>query len=138
MLVSTIISHDNENKSNNKFHFSRNLDLEKQINWDGLVEVIFPHYVASNISPLLLTIETMLRIYYQQKLYSMSATEMEYALHQIDEIRDFALIDLACDAIPDALCIEEFNSLFLNKSLSSEIEQAFNIKPMVKENTVGV
>ena len=29
MLVSTIISQDDENKSNNKFHFSRNLDLEK-------------------------------------------------------------------------------------------------------------
>ena len=138
MLVSTIISHNDENKNNNNFHFSRNLDLEKEINWDGLVEIIFPHYVASKISPLLLTIESMLRIYFQQKLYSMSATEMEYALHKIDELREFALIDLNCDAIPDALCIEEFNSLFLNNNLYSEIEQAFKIKPMVKENSVGV
>ena len=92
-----------------------------------MVEVIFPHYVASKISPLLLTIESMLRIFYQQKLYSMSATEMAYALHQIDELREFALIDLDRDAIPNALCIKEFNSLFLNISLSSKIQQALNI-----------
>ena len=138
MLSSTIISHAEVNKIKKNYLFSHPQVLDKEILWDELVEAIFPHYVASNISPLLLTIESMLRIYFQQKLYSMSATEMEYALHQIDELREFALIDLDHDAIPNALCIEEFNSLFLNNSLSSEIEQAFKIKPIITENSVAV
>ena len=127
MLHSTTIYHAEENKEKKNYRFTQLQDLKKDINWDELVEATFPHYVASKISPLLLTIESMLRIFYLKKLYSMSATEAQYALLHIDEIREFALIDLDYDAIPSATSIEDFNSLFVNKSLSSEIQQAFNI-----------
>ena len=130
MLSSTTISQSEVNKEKKNYRFTQPQDLKKDINWEELVVATFPHYVASKISPLLLTIESMLRIYYLQKLYSMSATEAEHALLHIDALREFAFIDLDCEAIPDASCIEDFNSLFVNKILSSKIEQAFNIKPI--------
>jgi len=62
MLGSTIIFHVEENKKKKNYRLSHPDVLEKEINWSELVEAIFPHYVASKISPLLLTIESMLRI----------------------------------------------------------------------------
>jgi hypothetical protein len=69
MLRSTILSHAEENIENKNYRFSHPNVLEKEINWDELVEAIFPHYVASEIKPLVLTIESMLRIYYLKLMY---------------------------------------------------------------------
>ena len=138
MLRSTILFHAEENIENKNYRFSHPHVLEKEINWDEVVEAIFPHYVASEIKPLVLTIESMLRIYYLQKLYNMSATEVEYVLYKIDVLREFALIDLDYEVIPNASCIEDFSSLLIDESLSLEIEQAFNIKHTDTENSVEI
>ena len=133
MLRSEIMSAALENKSKNNFRFKQLQDLEKEVNWNELVEAILPHYEAANIGRLLVTAESMLRVYFLQHRYGMSAFGVEEALFQVDVFRVFSLIDLDSDVIPNASCIEDFNSLLVEKSLSSKIEQAFNIEPIATE-----
>lgn len=134
MLHSTIMSHAKENKDKNNFRFKQLQDFEKEIDWVAFVKVIYPHYVSSNIGHLLVPVESMLRVYFLQHRYGMSASGVEDALFQINVMREFALIDLESHVIPNASCIKEFKSLLINKGLASEIKQAFNIQPILTES----
>ena len=135
MLRSEILSIAIENKNKNNFRFKQLQDLEKEINWDDLVEAILPHYVATNIGRLLVTAESMLRVYFLQHRYGMTPSGVEEALFQVDVLREFSLIDLDSDVIPNASCIEDFNSLLVEKSLASKIEMEFHIQPIITENS---
>lgn len=138
MLRSEILSIAIENKNKNNFRFKQLQDLEKEINWDDLVEAILPHYVATNIGRLLVTAESMLRVYFLQHRYGMTPSGVEEALFQVDVLREFSLIDLDSDVIPNASCIEDFNSLLVEKCLASKIEMEFNIQPIITENSAEV
>ncbi len=121
------------NKYNNEFCFKQLQELEQEIDWDDLVEAIFPHYVQSKISPILLTVESMLRIYILGHYFDLSPSGVKKALFQIDFLRDFALIDLDRVVIPKASCIANFNSLLVEKSLALKIEKALSVKPIKTE-----
>ena len=43
------MSHTEENKNKNNFRFNQLQDLENEINWGKLVELILPHYQSANI-----------------------------------------------------------------------------------------
>ena len=133
MLRSTIMAHAKENKNKNNFRFKQLQDIEKGIPWKDLIEVVSPHYFDANIGRLLVSAESMLRIYFLQLQYGMSAEGVERALFQVNEFREFALIDLDRGVIPNDSCIEDFNSLLVEKSLSSKIEPAFNFKPITTD-----
>lgn len=120
-------------KYNNDFRLIRLQELEQEIDWDGFVEAIFPHYVRSKISPILLTIENMLRIYILGHYFDMSPSGVEKALFQIDVLREFALIDLERDVIPNATCIADFNTVLVEKSLALKIEQELSMQPLKTE-----
>ena len=117
-------------KSNNDFSFKQLLELEQKIDWDDLVEAIYPHYIQSKIRPILLTVESMLRINILERYFDMSPLNIEKALFQNDVLRNFALIDLDRDVIPNASCIADFNSVLIEKSLFLKIEQALSMKPI--------
>ena len=134
MLHSQIMSAALQNKSRKNFRFKQLRDLEKEINWDDLLEAILPYYAAANICRLLVTAESMIRIYFLQHRYGISSSGVEEALFQIDVFREFSLIDLDSDVIPNASCIEDFNSLLVEKNLTSKIQIEFNIQPIM---TVG-
>jgi IS5 family transposase len=136
MLHSKIIIHAEQNKEKNNFRFKQLQDLEQEIEWDDLVEAIFPCYVASNIGHVLVTVESMLRIYFLQHRYDMSPSDVEDALFQLDVLREFALIDLDRDVIPNASCIADFNSLLVEKSLALKLEQAFGVQPIKNECSI--
>ncbi len=131
MLRSTIISHAEDNKVRSKLRFKQLQDLETEVPWDELSEVIAPHYLASSIGRLLVPTETMLRVFFLQLRYSMSASGVEEALFQIKVLRDFALIDMDTDVIPNEACIESFHSLILEYNLKPMIDEAFGIDPIV-------
>ena len=130
MLRSTIMSHAEKNRQ--EYRFKQLQDLEIEIPWDSLVEAISSHYHSSNIGRLVASAESMLRIYFLQHRYGMSAAVVEDALFQLDVLRDFALID---DVIPNESCIEEFDSLVIANGLKSSFDQAFNIKAITTENS---
>jgi IS5 family transposase len=132
---SIIMFHTEENKNKNNFRFTQLQDLEKDINWGKLVELILPHYQSANIGRLLVPIESMIRVYFLQKRYSMSASAVEDALFQINVLRKFALINLETDVVPNEACIESFYSLVSLNDLEIEINRAFNIVPIKSVNS---
>ena len=135
MLSSTVMAHAEENKNKNEFRYTQLQDLEKEIEWGKLVEIITPYYQKVSFGCMLVSVETMLRVYFLQKRYTMSAAGVEDALLQIDVLRKFAIIDLEKDVVPIATCIEMFHSLVSLNGLESELNKAFNIEPITSEYT---
>jgi hypothetical protein len=82
-------------------------EMEKVVPWQGLVELIEPHYPKTGEKggrppyPL----PTMLRIHLMQQWYSLSDPAMEETLIEVPSMRRFAGIDLMSDRIPDETTI---------------------------------
>lgn len=111
---------------NSEFRYIQLEALNQNIEWDDLVDTVFPYYVKSDTGCQPLTVESMLRIYILLRHLELTPSEMEETLTQKEELRDFALMDLSRDTIPSADCITEFSSILFEESLMLKIEQALN------------
>jgi len=94
MLRSTIMAHMSEALTESKYRFKQLQEIDQEIQWDKLVEIIEPYYLASSIGRNLVSVESMLRIYFLQLRYGMAASGVEEALFQIEVLRKFAKIDI--------------------------------------------
>lgn len=131
MLRSTIMAHMSEALAESKFRFKQLQEIETEVLWDEVVELVKPHFMSSSIGQNLISLETMMRIYYLQYRYGMSPSGVEEALFQIAVLRDFALIDIDENVIPSELCIERFNQLIRTKELKARIVKSFDLEPVV-------
>ena len=120
-----IDNHSDRNTNKNNIRLKRLQDFQIRINWDELSDSVFQHYLESGIGRLVTPTETMLKIYFLQIRYGMTALYIEKALIEVDVLREFALI---IDIIPDVNSIEAFEGLLQEKELSEEIIKAFTIK----------
>ena len=64
MLRSTIMAHMDEALAESKYRFKQLHEIDSQVKWEGLVEIVEPHYLASSIGRNLISTESMLRIYF--------------------------------------------------------------------------
>jgi IS5 family transposase len=131
MLRSTIMAHMSEALTESKYRFKQLKEIEKEISWDNLVAEVEPSYLASSIGRNLIPLEVMIRIYFLQYRYSMSAAGLEEALFQIEVLRSFANIDLSKDVIPSETMIESFNHLLSEKGLKSKLIASFDLEPLI-------
>ena len=127
MMNSNIETLAEDSINNNDLRLIQLQELEQKIDWDDLVEAIFPHYIQSNLSHISPTVESMLRINILGRHFGMSPSELEEAVSQVDALKEFVLIDSEFNEIPNAACIADFNSLCEEKSLALKIEQELNI-----------
>lgn len=118
-------------RATTKFRYKQLQEFENEINWTALVELIAHHYVESGIGRLLIPVESMIRVYFLQLRYNLNSNEIALALAKIDVLRDFALIDLKIDAIPEEDSVNDFANLIEDKSLKTIFEKTFNIFPMI-------
>jgi len=131
MLRSTIMAHMSEALTDSKYRFKQLQEIETEINWDELSKLIEPHYLASSIGRNLVSVNSMLRIYFLQVRYSMSASGVEEALFQIEELRSFTKIDMDMGVIPHESCINSFKQLIIEHGFAEKVENAFDLEPMV-------
>jgi len=131
MLRSTIKAHMEEALAKSKYHFEQLQDIENKIKWNELVEIVEPHYLASSIGRNLISTESMLRIYFLQRRYNMSASKVEEALFQIEVLRTFSKIELDNGIIPHSSCIDSFEKLIKDNHLENIMEMAFEFEPLV-------
>ena len=115
----------------NKPRYKSLQEFEADIPWDKLSELVGAHFAAANICRLLVPTETMLRIYFLQKRYGMSASAVEKALFEVQLIRNFALINLQTDIIPNDSCILAFHELIKEHGFIQALDDAFNITPLI-------
>ncbi len=128
MLRSTT---QNKDANDTNYRFKQLQEYEVDINWDALVNAIEPYYLEAHIGRLIVSSQTMLRIYFLQRRYSMSSLVIEEALFKFKVLRKFALIDLGTtDVIPNMPSIESFNLLIKEHGLESMISEAFALEPI--------
>ncbi len=131
MLRSTIMAHMSEALTESKYRFKQLQEIETEVDWEALVNLIEPPYIASSIGRNLITVESMLRIYFLQLRYGMSASGVEEALFQIEVFRDFAKIDIGTGVIPHESCINLFKQLIIENDFTETVGHAFNLESMV-------
>ncbi len=131
MLRSTIMAHMDEALTKSRYRFKQLQEIDRKVKWDELVEIIEPHYLASNIGRNLISTESMLRIYFLQRRYDMPASKIEEALFQINTLREFSNIALDNGVIPHNSCIDLFEALIKDKQLENLIEMAFEFEPLI-------
>ena len=131
MLRSTIMSHMSEALTESKYRFKQLQDIEAEINWDELSTLVEPHYLASSIGRNLVSVDSMIRIYFLQLRYSMSASGVEEALFQIEVLREFAKINMESGVIPHESCIDLFKQLIIEQGFEGELESTFELESMV-------
>ena len=131
MLRSTIMAHMSEALTESKYRFKQLQEIDQEIQWDKLVEIIEPYYLASSIGINLVSAESMLRIYFLQLRYGMVASGVEEALFQIEVLRKFAKIDIDKGVIPHESCIDLFKELVIENNLVELLEKASDLEPLV-------
>lgn len=114
----------------NERRFNQLDDLNQNIDWDELVDTIFPYYVKSNTQTMPLTVEGMLRTYILVRHFKLTPSQIVKALSQKQVLRDFVLMDDTRDDIPSADSITEFSSVLFEESLMKKIETALNSHTM--------
>ncbi|HIO97716.1 MAG TPA: hypothetical protein EYG71_07305 [Leucothrix sp.] len=115
MLYTTIMMHMSEALAQSRFRFKQLREMEQSVAWNDLDKLIEPHYLSSEIGRnLVIPAETMIRIFFLQHCYMMTPAAIEEALFQVEELRDFALIDLGKDLIPCEESIKMFSCLVSN------------------------
>ncbi len=130
MLRSTIMAHMSEALTESKYRFKQLQEIDQEIPWEKLVEIIEPHYLASSIGRNLVSAESMLRIYFLQLRYGMAAAGVEEALFQIEVLRNFAKVDMDKGVIPHESCINLFKELIVENNLELVIDKTFDLEPL--------
>lgn len=120
-----------EKEQNTEFRYKQLQDFETEVNWQKLVRLIANSYIQSGIGKLQVPLETMIRIYFLQRRYQLNAIEASLALSRIDLLREFALIDLSIDSLPEEKSIEEFTILVEESSVLNNFKSEFNIQPIL-------
>lgn len=110
-----------------KLQNKRLKDFTTNVNWSYLVNLIVYHYIESGIGNLKIPVETMIRVYFLQLKYELSAAEAAIALSKIDVLKEFTLIDTNTDVLPNSDNINDFKSLIQNRKLESSFLDEFNI-----------
>ncbi len=134
MLRSTIMAHMDEALNESKYRFKQLQEIDNEVKWDQLVNIIEPHYQTSSIGRNLISAESMLRIYFLQRRYGMSAPKVEEALFQIEVLRDFAKIEMDSGIIPHKSCIDLFEELIKENQLANLVEIAFEFEPLIDDS----
>jgi transposase, IS5 family len=83
-------------------------EMEEVVPWARLMERLRPFYPKGERGRPPTGLERMLRIYFLQQWYGLADEAMEDALYDSQALRDFAGIDLAVHAVPDATTVLHF------------------------------
>ncbi len=96
-------------------------EMDQVVPWARLEALIAPHYTRPRKGRPQMPLSVMLRIYFLQQWYGLSDPGAEEALYDMHSMRDFAGLDLACDAIPDETTILNFRHLLERHNLTEAL-----------------
>ena len=98
--------------------------MEAVVPWTRLAALIDPYYTKPRKGRPQMPLSVMLRLYFLQQWYSLSAPGAEEALYDMHSMRNFAGLDLAHDAIPDETTILNFRHLLEAHNLAEALFDA--------------
>ncbi len=116
-------------------------EMEQVVPWARLVTLLEPHYPKGERGRRPVGLERMLRLYFLQQWYALADEALEDALYDSHAMRNFAGIDLGCDAVPDATTVLNFRHLLERHHLSEQIFAEVSVllserKLLMREGTI--
>ena len=86
-------------------------EMDKIVPWGSLVALVGPHYRKGESGRARVGLERMLRLYFLQQWFNLSAPGLEDALCESVALRGFAGIDLGREPVPDETAVCNFRHL---------------------------
>ena len=103
------VAYDTKGKVTRRERFLTEMDTV--IPWARLLALVAPHYAVAGRGRRPLPVETMLRVYFLQQWFDLSAPQAEDMLYDSESMRRFARVELGEDTVPDESTILRFRHL---------------------------
>jgi transposase, IS5 family len=94
------------------------IEMNELVPWSSLCELIEPHYPKAGNGRPPVGLERMLRIHFLQCWFNLSDEGCEEALYDTAVFREFAMIDVGEERVPDATTMLKFRRLLETHELS--------------------
>jgi transposase, IS5 family len=102
------------------------VEMNELVPWASLCELIEPHYPKAGNGRPAAGLERMLRIHFLQCWFNLTDEACEEALYDMALFREFAMIDLGEERVPDATTMLKFRRLLERHDLSRAIFDRVN------------
>ncbi len=114
--------------------------MENTLPWKSIVSLIEAKYLDSTLGQSLITVETMVRIYFIQLWFKLSDTAAEETLFVCETVRDFAQLQRGKDLIPGKTQISAFRHLVKQQELEDEFSQTIllNLIRRTKDDELSI
>jgi transposase, IS5 family len=107
-------------------------EMEQVVPWEKLCGLIEPHYPKSGNGRRPKELEQMLRIYFLQQWFNLSDPAAEEVLNDSAVLRQFAVIDLGSEPVPDETTICKFRHPLEEHNLGEQILGTVNLHLQAK------
>lgn len=102
------------------------IEMNELVPWASLCELIEPYYPKAGNGRPPVGLERMLRIHFLQLWFNLADEACEEALYDMPVFREFAMIDLGEERVPDATTLLKFRRLLERHDLSRAIFDRVN------------
>ena len=102
-------------------------EMEKVVPWSALESLVRPHYAKAGNGRQPVGLSIMLRTYFVQQWFNLSAPGVEELLHESSAVRRFVGVDLGIAAAPDETTILRFRHLLERHDLGGLMLDAVNV-----------
>jgi transposase, IS5 family len=97
------------------------IEMNQIVPWAELCALIEPHYPKAGNGRRPIGLERMLRLHFLQLWFNFADEACEEALYEIALFREFAMIDLGEERVPDATTLLKFRRLLETHGLGEAI-----------------
>lgn len=102
------------------------IEMDGLMPWDELCALVEPHYPKAGNGRRPVGLERMLRIHFLQLWFNLADEACEEALYDTALFREFALIDLGEERVPDATTLLKFRRLLEQRKLAMPVLERVN------------
>ena len=102
------------------------IEMNALMPWSALCELIEPHYPKAGNGRPPIGLERMLRIHFLQLWFNLADEACEEALYDTPLFREFAMIDLGEERVPDATTLLKFRRLLETHNLGRAVFERVN------------
>ena len=102
-------------------------EMEQVVPWTRLESLIEPHYpTGGRVGRQPIGVPRMLRMYFLQQWFGLADEALEDAIYDSQAMREFVVIDLARESVPDATTLLKFRRLLEEHGLTAKLFEGIN------------
>jgi IS5 family transposase len=113
-------------------------EMERIAPWSGLLALARPYYAKAGNGRRPVGLEIMLRVYFVQQRFDLSAPGVEEALYEAPVLQRFVGADLGAASAPDETAICHFRHLLDKRDLCGTMLEAMNVHLEAKGINIAI